>query len=562
MKAKVSAVLIMVTIIAAACAAPAAQPPAAQPAATSAPVEVTRIVAGTPQVVIVTSQPQPTAAAQATTAPNESPTPAPVKGGKLVVAVPGDPGLWDPKFGSDNNALWAMAQIYANLLKVSKDGKSVEPWLAESYEVSPDLKTATFHLHKNAKFCDGTPITANDVKFSFERYLEPDSGVSWQYSAGTKVNVIDDYTVQVISGTPSVWFTQALILWGTDIMSEKYVKGLSKDEIAAKPLGSGPFCLESWDKGNGYVLKPNPGYWDTPAWVDEVDVRVVRDDNSRVLQLESGDVDIAVNIPANQVEVLNKYPGVKGYANKLWGLAAIVLNEKTVPAFKDKKIRQAMSYAIDRQALVNTVLFGQGEVAKSPFYGTDITYYTPDFAHNYDLEKAKQLMAESSFPNGFTADLTVVAGDTLGTETAVILKDMLSKIGITVNITPVEQGSWFSNWSSYNYQMLYKLGANDVVDPGENIPFDFLQIEDGGQGAAFTGWSNPEVTKLAHAGLIEQDPEKRRQIYYDLQRIVMDETPQIVLFHPYSHWGQRDNVYGFEIAQTSMYKLWEVWKTQ
>src|SRR5262245_28095881 len=106
-----------------------------------------------------------------------SPTPTPTHGGTLTVAVPGDPGLWDPKFGSDNNALWAQQQIFATLLQVTPDGKSVEPWLAESYEVSPDLKTATFHLRQNARFCDGSPITANDVKFSFDRALEPDSGV-------------------------------------------------------------------------------------------------------------------------------------------------------------------------------------------------------------------------------------------------------------------------------------------------------------------------------------------------------------------------------------------------
>src|SRR5581483_10152371 len=139
MKHQVLAVSILVVLIAAACAPAPAPISSAPPPTALPPVEVTRIVGGTPQVVVVTSEPQPTAVAQATSEPAASPTPAPVKGGKLVAAVPGDPGLWDPKFGSDNNALWAMAQIYATLLKVSQDGKSVEPWLAESYEVSPDL---------------------------------------------------------------------------------------------------------------------------------------------------------------------------------------------------------------------------------------------------------------------------------------------------------------------------------------------------------------------------------------------------------------------------------------
>src|SRR4029079_9958884 len=167
------------------------------------------------------------------------------KGGVLTIAVYGDPGIWDPKFGSDNSALWAQQQIFATLLQVTEDGKDVEPWLAESYEVSPDLKTATFKLHDNAKFCDGTPITAKDVKFSFDRALEPDSGVSWQFSKGIVVDVVDDHTVKITNGEPSVWFTQAMTLWGTDILSENYYKGMSNEDIASKPLGSGPFCLKS-----------------------------------------------------------------------------------------------------------------------------------------------------------------------------------------------------------------------------------------------------------------------------------------------------------------------------
>ncbi len=488
-------------------------------------------------------------------------TPAPRSGGTLVAAIPADPGLWDPKFTMDTNGIRAEAQIYATLMRNTADAKGVEPWLAESYEASPDLKEVTFHLHRNAKFCDGSPITANDVKFSFDRYLEKDSNVSWQYPEGTTVQVIDDYTAKVTSQVPSVWFLQAMTLWGTNIMSAKYVQGQSKDQIAAAPLGSGPFCLTSWDKGNGYILHRNPGYWDKPAWVDEVDARVIQDDTARVLQLETSAVDLAIDVPYNQVGVLSGYPGIQGYTSTLWGLASLALNEKSVPAFQDKSVRQAMSYAIDRQAIVNTVLFGKGTAAQSVWYGEDLPYYTADFAQNFDLDKAKQLMAQSGFPQGFQTDFTVVAGDTVAMQTAVILKDQWSKLGIQVNIVPVEQGSWFSHWSSYDYQMLYKLGTELVNDQAQTIPFDYLTVEDGGQGTAFTGWSSPEVTQVAKAALIEGDPTKRGQLYYQLQQLAMDEDPQLVLFHPYNRWGARDSVYGFSINPTSLYRFWDVWKT-
>lgn len=138
----------------------------------------------------------------------------------------------------------------------------------------------------------------------------------------------------------------------------------------------------------------------------------------------------------------------------------------------------------------------------------------------------------------------------------------MSQIGIDVEITPIEEGSWFSNWSTYNYEMLYKLGTELVNDQAQTIPFDYLSVEDGGQGTAFTGWSDPEVTRIAKAALIEGDATKRCQIYYDLQRAAMDQTPQLALFHPNNRWGASDKVYNFFINPTSLYRFWEVWKAQ
>ena len=126
------------------------------------------------------------------------------------------------------------------------------------------------------------------------------------------------------------------------------------------------------------------------------------------------------------------------------------------------------------------MLFGKGEVAKSPFYGPDILYWTGDFGIPYDLEAAQALMAESGSPNGFAVELTIPSGDSLASQTAVILKDQLAKLKIDVTITPVDPGTWWELWSGGKYQMLYKLGTNDVIDPAENMPFDFWSKDEGG----------------------------------------------------------------------------------
>jgi peptide/nickel transport system substrate-binding protein len=483
-------------------------------------------------------------------------------GGTLTVAIPADANLWDPKFTNDNNSLWAQTQIYATLMQNSPDGKELLPWLAESFEFNEEATEVTFKLRDDAKFCDGTPITAGDVKWSLDRGMEEDSAVSWQFFASPTIEVIDPLTVKFTLERPNVAFPHYLTLWGMSVLSQKHAEEVGIEALSDQPLGSGPFCLESWEKGQSIVLTPNPGYWgDDKPLMDQVELKVVQDDNARVLQVQTGEVDIALAIPYAQVEALRGAEGVEVMVDTLYGTAAIPLNQRTRPEFADKNVRQAMAHAIDRQALVDAVLLGQGEVAKSPFYGPAITYWTGDFEIPFDLDKAKQLMAESSAPDGFAAEMIIPSGDTMAQQTAVILKDQLAQINIDVTITPVESGTWWEMWSGGTYEMLYKLGTNDVIDPAENLPFDFWSIEEGGSDAAFTGFYNARIVELSKMAEREFDSAKRGELYRELQQIAMDETPQLWLFHPSNRWATRENIEGFSVFPTGLHRYWLASKT-
>jgi peptide/nickel transport system substrate-binding protein len=504
----------------------------------------------------------PAAAPGGEAAATAAPAGEAASGGVLTVARSADANLWDPKYTNDNNSLWAQTQIYATLMQNSPDGKELLPWLAESYEFNEDATEVTFKLHDNAQFCDGTPITAEDVKWSLDRAMEEDSAVSWQFFSNPAVEVIDPLTVKFTLDRPNVAFPHYLTLWGMSVLSKKYAEENGIEALTDRPLGSGPFCLDRWEKGQLIVLTPNPGYWaDDGSKVDEVQLKVVQDDNARVLQVQTGEVDIALDIPYAQVEALQGQPGVEVVVDTLYGTAAIPLNQRTVPQFQDKLVRQAMAHAIDRQAIVDAVLLGEGEVAKSPFYGSAILYWTDDFEIPFDLEKAKQLMAESSAPDGFAAELIIPSGDTMAQQTAVILKDQLAQLNIDITITPVESGTWWEMWSGGTYEMLYKLGTNDVIDPAENLPFDFWSKEEGGSDAAFTGFYNARIVELSKMAEREFDPEKRAALYYELQQIAMDETPQLWLFHPSNRWATRDNIEGFSVFPTGLHRFWLASKT-
>ena len=503
------------------------------------------------------------AAAMATIclAPGDAAAQTPKKGGKLVVARSSDISVWDPKYTNDTLTIQAQQQIYANLLMTSADGKSVQPSLAESYAVSEDGRVYTFKLRSNAKFCDGSPITAEDVKFSFDRAMEKDSRVPWQFPNKPAVDAPDASTVKITLDKANVAFARYLTLWGTHVVSKSYTEKIGQQEMGQKPLGSGAFCLDRFVKGQVTTLKRNPGYWDPEKpYLDEVELRFVQDENAAVLQLRGNQVDVVLSAPFSQAESLKKSPGIVPAMVTLDATSAIVPNLKTVPALADVKVRKAMLMALDRQGMVDAILFGNGEPAQSPFYGPGVLFHTRDFAIPYDLEKAKALMAESQFPKGFSAKLVIPSGDETASQAAVIAKDQLAKIGITIDVQPMESGAWYSTWSSGNFELVYKLGSNLVGDPAQNMPFDFWSFDEGGRNAAFSSYRNEDIVKLSKQAEAETDVAKRTALYRDIQKIAMAEVPQIYLFHPSVVFATRDDVKGFRVYPTRLIRLWEVWR--
>lgn len=489
--------------------------------------------------------------------------PAPVRGGRLIVARPADISVWDPKYTNDTNTIQAQYQIYGTLIQNSTDGLRLLPGIAESWELSPDSRIYTFRLRANAKFCDGSAITSEDVKFSIERAMERDSRVTWQFPASPVVETPDPRTVRITLNRPNVAFVSYLTLWGSTVLSKAYTERVGVEAMGQRPLGSGPFCLGRWDKGQVAVLTRNPHYWDPERpYLDEVELRVIPDENAAVLQLRTGQIDVALSVPHNQFRALSGVSGINVQRVTLFASSSFVPNVRAIPAFRDVRVRQAMLAALDRQAMVDAILFGNGAPVQSPFYGPGLLFHTNDFAVNHDLERARRLMAESGFPQGFSARLTVPSGDDMANQAAVIVADQLARIGIRLQVQPTEAGTILQMRASGQFDMFYKLGSNTVIDPAMNIPFDFWSREEGGSDSAFSGYRNEELVRLSKAAEGEQDVARRTALYRDFQRIAMSEAPQLYLFHPSVVYATRANVRGFEIFPTRTFRFWDTWKTR
>jgi peptide/nickel transport system substrate-binding protein len=361
----------------------------------------------------------------------------PKKGGILKIGRVADAVTFDPVFQTDNMSIWAKLLVFQLLVRSDKEGKGVVPDLAESWDVSSDNQHYTFHLQKAAKFSDGSPVTANDVKFSFDRVIDSDG--SWSASMFPKMKISAPDTHSVVFDLEQPWapFLEDISVHAAAIVPEAYLKSVGAEAFGDKPIGSGPFMVTEWSKGNRIVLHPNPHFANPKLpYLDEVQLLVLPDDNIRMLKVQSGEIDIATDVPYNQIAKMSTLPDLTIQLEPYYRIEWVQFNEKS-PKLQDVKVRQAINWAVDKEGIVKSVLFGYGEVPMSYLPKMKFTD-TESAPYGYDVAKAKQLMAESSYPDGFSTELTVVSGDTMGQQVAVIVKEQLKAIGIDVKILQLE----------------------------------------------------------------------------------------------------------------------------
>lgn len=485
-------------------------------------------------------------------------------GGTLVAARAADAVLWDPANINENDSLWAGYQTNANLIMASPDGTAFQPYVAKRWTISKSGRVFTFHLFPNARFCNGSSITAQDVVYSFSRASNPKAIVSWQYPKGMRVRAQGKKTVVITLPTANASFLSYLTLWGTAIVSRSYALKVGAKGLASKPLGSGPFCLRSWKKGSEIDLTRNPYFWlkdkqgKRLPYLDAVKWKIIKDDTARVVALQSGQADVITPVPPAQFSLLKADKNVTAGESPLLGTISLFTNLKN-RALADRKVRQALNYAVDKEGIVKAVLFGHGRPALSPLFLAN--YTTEKYGYPYNLAKAKQLISQSKFPKGFAATVTYTGGDSIAQQTLVILKDQWSKIGVKINLKPIEEGVYFSTWQSGKWDMMWVKATNDIFDPAENLHFEMMGKE-GGSDSGWTGYEAPALNTLVLAAEKEMNKTKRAALYKRIQKIYMAEGPQVYLFHPSNLWATRSNVHGFQIYRTGLHPFMYTWKSR
>jgi peptide/nickel transport system substrate-binding protein len=463
-------------------------------------------------------------------------------GGVLKIARQQDSTTLDPIMTIQNADIWVMNNMNALLVRVTRDGTTIEPELAETWTISPDGKVYTMKLRANLKFGDGSPLKASDARYSLLRLRDQEGSVmAGMFSDIETIDTPDDQTVVIHLKQKSAPFLAALAMFSAAILPEKALTERGP-EFGSNPVGAGAFNLKEWKRGQYIRLEKNPHYWEADrVRLDGVEWLYIPNDNTRILKLQTGEVDAAIFIPFNRAKELDANKDINVHMDPSSRMDHMLVNHARKP-LDDVRVRKAIYHALNRQAIVDVVTFGYGKVANS-FIPAGAMYYNPDnFDYSYDPAQAQELLAEAGVKD-LTLDLLVTAGDSVHDQIAVMVKDQLGKVGIDINIVKQEEGQQWESTVAGDYDISINYWTNDVIDPDQKS--SFCVYGDDENMSYYTRYKNPKVTALVEQGRSELDSDKRRQIYADIQRLAKEDVHWIDLYYSPFRNASRTNVDNF-----------------
>jgi peptide/nickel transport system substrate-binding protein len=456
----------------------------------------------------------------------------------------------DPAQNSVNESIWLDQNIYSRLIQPNATGTKLLPDLATSWKVTNGGKTYTFHL-RSAKFSDGSPLTAQDAVYSIMRAKNLKGGWGFLLDAVKSITAPNDTTLVINLTRPHAPLLADLAMYAYAIIPQKLVEAQG-DAFFNKPVGSGPFMVTSLQKDQELDLTVNPYWYGKKPSIKNVKVQIVPNDNSRVLLLQSKKVDAIENPPGNLINQISKFPGLQSDLFPSTRVDFIQLDEHFAP-FKDKNVRLALNYGIDRNAIVKLAYSGHATPAAS-YMPYKMLYWNAGLKpYPYDLAKAKAYLAKSKYPNGFKCFLIEVSNDVAGNSTAIVIKSELAKLGISVDIRTYELLTAYAKEDGGHSQMGQRYWTNDIIDPDEVTTF--AVDPQGGANAFNTYWSNARATQLVHQARAELNASKRAQMYAQIQKIVYQESPFLVLDYSPYRYAQGKWVHNFHVNPLGAYNL-------
>jgi peptide/nickel transport system substrate-binding protein len=486
----------------------------------------------------------------------------PADGDWLVAALDSDPTTLRWVQAADRPTAQVGRLVADSLVALDLD-LTFRPRLASRWEFSDDHKVLTLYLREDVRWHDGTPLTADDVTFTYELAMDPATGAGRYASLFAQVRsvkALDPLTVQVTHSEPAVTALQG---WEALLILPRH-RGESAG-TERRVLGTGPFRLEEWKTGRELTLVAHDDYWGGRPHLDRIVFRIIPDAHTRFEALRTGEIDLTSVAPADW-PIARSLPSdgplhfLRFQYRKVYFIAWN--GDGSNPFFADPRVRRAMTHALDRQGFVDTVLHGLGRVATSTFVPGTWAHHAGSQPLPYDREESARLLQQAGWSDGdgdgirdrdgqaFRFTLHVYSQDANAQRLAELLQDSLRRLGIAMEIRRLELAAFLQHLRGRDFQAQMSAWTLDA-DPD---PFDFWHSSQTPSGANYAGYADAEMDRLCEEGRREFDPGRRAALYAEVQELLQRDQPFTFLYHPLRIVGHHQRLRGIRAAPLGIWR--------
>ncbi|MFD2639045.1 ABC transporter substrate-binding protein [Piscibacillus salipiscarius] len=474
----------------------------------------------------------------------------------LVYARGGDSTALDPITTTEGETFRVTENIFEGLVTFAEDSTEVVPSLAHDWEVSDDGLTYKFFLEEGVKFHDGTDFNAEDVVFNFERWMNGDAGQFPYFTmfGGFKgedgaviksVEAVDDYTVEFKLNKPQATFLKNLSMSPFGMSSPEAIEEHGED-YTSNPVGTGPFKFVEWKPDQQIVLEKNGEYWrDGLPKLDKVIYTVIPDNTARLNALKNGEVDVVDGVNPSEVADIKENPDVKVLERPSMNIGYLGFTMGRDNPLQDVKVRKALSHAVPKKDLIDAFYYGQAEPATTYMPPSIAGYNDSLEGYEYDLEKAKQLLEEAGYGDGFEFDLWYMPVPRPyipeGQKIAEVLRQSFAEIGVTANLQTIDWGTYIEKADAGDFDA-FLLGWTGDNGDADNFLHTLLGI---GSGSNYTDYENEEYNEMLLEAQRITDEQERIEIYKEAQEVVNEDAPWVPLVHSTPVVAVGSNIEGY-----------------
>lgn len=509
----------------------------------------------------------------------------PQEGGVLVFGRGGDSVSLDPAHATDGESFYVSEAVYDKLAMFKYGSTEIEPGLAESWDVSEDGLSYTFHLRKNVHFAptkfykESPEFTSADVVFSFKRQFDEDNpynkiGGAFRYwSSMGMSNIVDDvvaldkHTVKITLKKKEAPFIANIAMEFAAIVSKDYAEHLlaigKPEQLAQKPVGTGPFVFERWIKDDRIIFSTNKDYWGGKPYLDRLIFKVIPNNAVRAAELKAGSIHVMDQPNPAEVEGLASDPRFKIERQEGLNVGYLAYNMEKSP-FDNKLVRQALSHAINTQGIVDSIYEGLGTVATNPIPPTMWSYNKTLKGYAYDPEKAKKLLAEAGYPDGFETTIWAMPVprpyNPNGRKVAEAMQADFARVGVKAKIVSYDWGTYLKKGSMGEHEMILLGWSGDNGDPDNFL--NVLLSKHAAMNKPSTNrafWKHDAFTQLINEAKETTDIARRTKLYEEAQLIFEEEAPWKTIAHSIVVVPMSKKVHGFKIDPTSARRFHKVW---